>query len=149
MFFPKGHLYTVQWIKKHKNNNIIAICRAKCSRHGFLYIRGWKQMVIAPNDLFSWNNKYNEYNVTKDIYTLSSWSYARQLILCMLAFWSHAGVVFLVFLPSPHLVTSFHLPCLGSTDAHCSPLGDPVPLPPKWRPFPQGPRTLPYRGSEH
>ncbi len=27
------------------------------------------QMVIAPNDLFSWNNKYNEYNVTKDIYT--------------------------------------------------------------------------------
>jgi hypothetical protein len=28
-------------------------------------------------------------------------------------------------------------------------LGDPVPLPPKWHPSPQGPRTLPYRGSEH
>ncbi len=31
------------------------------------YIRGWIQMVLAPNDLFSWNNKYNkyiEYNIT-------------------------------------------------------------------------------------
>ncbi len=31
------------------------------------YIRGWIQMVLTPNDLFSWNNKYNkykEYNVT-------------------------------------------------------------------------------------
>ncbi len=35
------------------------------------YIRGWIQMVLAPNDLFSWNNKYNKYlgyNVT-DIFT--------------------------------------------------------------------------------
>ncbi len=31
------------------------------------YIRGWIQMVLAPNYLFSWNNeynKYNEYNIT-------------------------------------------------------------------------------------
>ncbi len=31
------------------------------------YIREWIQMVLAPNDLFSWNNKYNkyiEYNTT-------------------------------------------------------------------------------------
>ncbi len=30
-------------------------------------IRGWIQMVLAPNDSFSWNNKYNkyiEYNTT-------------------------------------------------------------------------------------
>ncbi len=26
-----------------------------------LYIRGWIQMVLTPNDLFSWNNKYNKY----------------------------------------------------------------------------------------
>ncbi len=26
------------------------------------YIRGWIQMVLTPNDLFSWNNKYNKYN---------------------------------------------------------------------------------------
>ncbi len=77
-----------------------------CSRHGFLYIRGWMQMVIAPNDLFSWNNKYNKYNVTRDICTLSSWGYARELILCKLAFWSHEGVFFLDLLPSPHSVLS-------------------------------------------
>jgi hypothetical protein len=46
-------------------------------------------------------------------------------------------------------VTSFHLPCLGSTDAHCPCLGDPVPLPPKWRPSSQDPRTLPHRGPIH
>ncbi len=51
--------------------------------------------------------------------------YSRQLTLCMLVFWSHEGVV---FLPSPNLITSFHLPCLGSTDVHCPRLGDPVPL---------------------
>ncbi len=28
------------------------------------YIRGRMQMVLTPNDLFSWNNKYSEY---KDI----------------------------------------------------------------------------------
>jgi hypothetical protein len=81
------------------------------------------------------------------IFTLSSWGYARELTLCMLSFWSHEGVVFLDFLPLPHLVTSFHLPCLRSTDAHFPRLGDPAPLPPKWRPFPQGPRTLPYWDS--
>jgi hypothetical protein len=32
------------------------------SRHGFLYIRGWMQMVLAPNDLFSWNNNTMKYN---------------------------------------------------------------------------------------
>jgi hypothetical protein len=62
---------------------------------------------------------------------------------------SHEGVVFLDFLPSPHLVTSFLFPYLGSTDALCSRLGDPVPLPPRWRPYSQGPPTLPYWDPEH
>ncbi len=74
--------------------------------------------------------------------------YACELTLCMLAFWSHEGVVFLDFLPSPHFVTSFLFACLGSTDALCPRLGDPVPLPPKWCPSSQGPRTLPYRDPE-
>jgi hypothetical protein len=73
--------------------------------------------------------------------------YARELTLCMLAFSSHEGVVFLDLLPSPHLVMSFLFPCLGSTDALCPRLGDPVSLPPKWRPYSQGPRTLPLPGS--
>ncbi len=63
----------------------------------------------------------------------------------MLASWSHEGVIFLDFLPSPHLVTSFLFPYLGSTDALFSRLGDLVPLPPRWHPYSQGPRTLPYR----
>ncbi len=75
-------------------------------------------------------------------------NYACELTLCTLASWSHEGVVFLDFLPSPHFVTSFLFPCLGSTDALCSRLGDPVPLPPRWRPYSQGPRTLPYRDPE-
>ncbi len=44
-------------------NYYILICTT-CSRHGFFYIRGWMQMVLAPNDLFSWNNKYNKYTNT-------------------------------------------------------------------------------------
>jgi hypothetical protein len=76
-------------------------------------------------------------------------SYARELTLCMLASWSLEGVVFLDLLPSPHYVTSFLFPCLGSTDALCPRSGDPVLLPPKWRPYSQGPRTLPYRDPEH
>jgi hypothetical protein len=76
-------------------------------------------------------------------------SCARELTLCMLAPWSHEGVVFLDLLPSSHSVTSFLFPCLGSTDALCPRLGDPVPPPPKWRPHSQGTRTLPYRDPEH
>jgi hypothetical protein len=75
-------------------------------------------------------------------------SYARELTLCMLAPWSREGVVFLDLLPSSHSVTSFLFPCLGSTDALCPRLGDPVPPLPKWRPYSQGPRTLPYRDPE-
>ncbi len=73
------------------------------------YIRGWIQMVLAPNDLFSWNNKYNKYNnnTFTDTFTCFSLSYAHQLTLCMLASRSHAGVVILGLLSSPHV---FSLP---------------------------------------
>ncbi len=69
--------------------------------------------------------------------------YARQLTLCMLAFWSHEGAV---FLPSPHLVTSFHLPCLGSTDAHCPRLGGPGPFTSKMAPLSTGSAHTPLPG---
>jgi hypothetical protein len=74
------------------------------------------------------------------IFTLSSWSYARELTLCMLAFWSHEGVIFLDFLSSPHLVTYFRLSCLGSTDPHCPRLGA-GPSPSKMAPL--------FTGSAH
>ncbi len=107
-------------------------------------------MVLAPNDLFSWNNKYNKYNgynVT-DTFTCFFVSYAHQLTLCMLASWSHEAVVFLDLWSSSHPITSSLFPYLGSTDAPCSRFGDPVPPSPKWRPYSQGPRTLPYRDPE-
>ncbi len=108
------------------------------------------QMVLAPNDLFSWNNKYNkynEYNVT-DTFTYFFLGYAHQLTLCMLASWSHEGVIFLDFLSPSHSVVSFLFPYLGSTDAPCYRLRDPVLPSPKWQPHSQGPRTLPYRDPE-
>ncbi len=78
------------------------------------------------------------------IYTYC-WPCTLTLTLCMIVPWSRDGVVFLA---STHLVTSSHLPCPDSTDAHRPPLGAQVPPPPKWRPFPQGPRTLPFQGPE-
>ncbi len=76
------------------------------------YIRGWMQMVLTPNDLFSWNNKYSEYRLY--YYITLQWihcqlsSSARWLTLCMLVSSSREGVVFLVFLPSSHF-TEFHV----------------------------------------
>ncbi len=55
----------------------------------------------------------------------------------MLASWSHEGVVFLDLLPSSHSITSSPFLYLGSTDAPCSHLGDPVPPSP------------PFTGSAH
>ncbi len=66
----------------------------------------------------------------------------------MLASWSHEGVVFLDLLSSSHSITSSLFPYLGSTDAPCSRLGDPVSPSQKWRPHSQGSRTLPYRDPE-
>jgi hypothetical protein len=55
----------------------------------------------------------------------------------MLASLSHEGVVFLDLLPSSHSVTSSLFPYLGSSDAPCSRLGDPVKMAP------------PFTGSAH
>ncbi len=55
-------------------------------------------------------------------------------------------------LPWLHAVSSFchvfPLPLSGLNWRSLSPLGDPVPLPPKWRPSSQGPHTLPYWDPE-
>jgi hypothetical protein len=69
--------------------------------------------------------------------------------LCTLTYSVHARILKPDLLPFPHLVTSFLFPYLGSTDALCSHLGDLVPLPPRWRPYSQGPRTPHYRDPEH
>jgi hypothetical protein len=89
----------------------MSIIHMYCSRHGFLHQR-MIQMVLAPNDLFSWNNKYNKYNnyTFTDTFTCFFLSYARQLTLCMLASRSRAGVVILGLLSSSHV---FSLPLPG------------------------------------
>jgi hypothetical protein len=121
-----------------------------CSRHGFLYIRGWMQMVIAPNDLFSWNNRYNKYSVTNVTNTFTH----SLLELCTWTHSVHARVLkpWRGSLPWPPAISSFchvfPLPLTGLNWRSLSLLGDPVPLPPKWRPYSQGPRTLPYRDPE-
>jgi hypothetical protein len=72
------------------------------------------QMVLTPNDLFSWNNKYSEYRLY--YYITLQWihrqlcSYARWLTLCMLVSLSREGVVFFVFLPSSHFTEIHVLP---------------------------------------
>jgi hypothetical protein len=104
------------------------------------YIRGWIQMVLAPNDLFSWNNKYNKYNnyTFTDTFTCFSLSYAHKLTLCMLASRSHAGVVILGLLSSSHV---FSLPLSGLNWR---------PLFPPWGSSPSFPNmAAPFTGSAH
>ncbi len=50
-------------LDQHVNETV----KRNCSRHGFLYIRGWMQMVLAPNDLFSWNNNTMKRNFCTDM----------------------------------------------------------------------------------
>jgi hypothetical protein len=75
------------------------------------------------------------------IYFLRPPSWSGTLTLCMLASWSHEGVVFLDFLPSSHSITSSLLLCLGPTDAPCPRIWDPTP------PFPN--MASPFTGSAH
>jgi hypothetical protein len=106
------------------------------------YIRGWIQMVLAPNDLFSWNNKYSkyiEYNNT-DAFTC--------FFLAMHTTYSvHAGILkpwrgrlpwSLVVFSSYHVFT---LPLSGLN--WCS-------LFPPWGFGPPFPKTAPpFTGSAH
>jgi hypothetical protein len=111
-----------------------------CSRHGFLYIRGWMQMVIAPNDLFSWNNRYNKYNGTKDIYTFF-------LRLCTSTYSVHARVLkpwrgSLLWLSATFSSCHVFPPSLfGLNWRSLSPLGGPGPSTSKMAPL--------FTGSAH
>ncbi len=65
-------------------------------------------MVLTPNDLFSWNNRYNKYAEYTIIYTSThlDLSLHTLLTLCMLASRSRGEVVFLSLLSSSHFVTT-------------------------------------------
>ncbi len=113
-------------------------------------------MVLTPNYLFSWNNKYSKHTVILSHYIHQQWihfsssSYARQLTLCMLVFWSCEGVVILVHSSSSHL-TMYHvfpLPLSGANWRSLFPLwGSGSPLP-KMAPPSAGSAHTPLSGSE-
>ncbi len=79
--------YKLKYIKfDRKVRNQISVVDKRAVPDTASYIRGWMQMVLAPNDLFSWNNKYSKYTVTllptlQWIYSLF-FSYARHHSLC-------------------------------------------------------------------
>jgi hypothetical protein len=121
------------------------------------YIRGWMQMVLTPNDLFSWNNKYSKYTIIlSHIYTVTricslSPSYAHHL-LCTC--WHSEAVMGSSSLSSRLLlislrVTSILFLCPELNDAPCPYYGGSVPPFPTWRPHSQGPHTLPFQGTRH
>jgi hypothetical protein len=120
-----------------------------CSRHDFTYIRGWMQMVLAPNDLFSWNKNTVRHGIFDRgihyVHYVTYYTMHATLTLCINISWSCVGAVFLVL---GHLAMYPLLHCPKSTNAHCPFLGVRGPLPQKWRPLSQDPRTLPPHGSE-
>ncbi len=110
-------------------------------------------MVLTPNDLFSWNNKYSKY---KDIYINNAFTFylLAMHINSLCACW-HPEVVkessslsSRRLLISPRITSSLFL-CLESTDAPCSRPEDPAPPFPRWRSHSQGPRTPPSQGPTH
>jgi hypothetical protein len=87
----------------------------------------------------SWNKNTVRHGIFMGIYYVHYAAYYTvhtTLTLCIS--WSGEGAVFFVL---GHLAMSSLLPCPESTDAHCPFLGVRGPLPPKWRPLSQDPRT--------
>jgi hypothetical protein len=113
-------------------------------------------MVLTPNDLFSWNNKYSKYTVILSHYIHQQWihfsssSYSMHVnLLC--ACWHSEAVKGSSYLSSRRLLISLHITsflflCPEPTDAPCPYYEDLAPPSPRWRPHPQGPHTLPFQG---
>ncbi len=127
-----------------KKNNIPDFQNQRCINvpDTASYIRGWIQMVLAPNDLFSWNNKYNkyiEYNNT-DTFTCS--------FLAMHTTYSvHAGILkpWRGCLPWPLVVfSSYHVFTLPLSGLNWRSLFPP------WGSGPPFPKMAPpFTGSAH
>jgi hypothetical protein len=88
-------------------------------------------MVLTPNDLFSWNNKYSKYMFTHYALYIEQIHFVSQLCtlltLCMLVILSRDGVVFFVLscLSISLGFTSYLLLCPKLTDAPCPGSGPP------------------------
>jgi hypothetical protein len=114
------------------------------------------QMVLTPNDLFSWNNKYSKYTVILLRYICYN-GFTSHLpamhvnLLCACWYsWAVKGSSSSSFcrLSISLWFTSCLLLCPKLTDASHSGPGAHPPLPfPKWRLHSQGPHTLPFQGT--
>jgi hypothetical protein len=111
-------------------------------------------MVLTPNDLFSWNNKYSKYTIilshkhynefTSRLPTL----HVNSLCAC----WHSRAVKESSSSSSRRLLISLQVTsplflCPELTDAPYHYYGGSVPPSPIWRPHPQGPHTLPSQGT--
>jgi hypothetical protein len=73
---------------KVKIERALVLDSPSCSWHDSTYIRGWMQMVLSPNDLFSWNSNTMS-TMLQWVFTLVA-GYARWHLLCA---WSFLEVV--------------------------------------------------------
>jgi hypothetical protein len=111
-------------------------------------------MVLTPNDLFSWNNKYSKYTIILSHIHYNEFT-SRLLTLhvnSLCACWHSKAVKESSSSSSRRLlislwVTSPLFLCPELTDAPCHYCGGSVLLSPIWRPHPQGPHTLPSQGT--
>ncbi len=113
-------------------------------------------MVLTPNDLFSWNNKYSKYRVTLLCYIHYNGFTAHlpamhvDLLCACWCSWAVKGSssLSLCRLLISLRFTSRLLLCLKLTDASYSGPGTHPPFPlPTWRLHSQDPRTLPFQGA--
>ncbi len=120
--------------------------KINCSRHGFLYIRGWMQMVLASNDLFSWNKKYNKYNVTNTFthFLLELCTWTHSVHARILKPWRGSLPWLPAISSSCHV---FPLPLSGLTWRSLFPPGGPGPPPSKMAPLFTGSAHTPLPGS--
>ncbi len=106
------------------------------------YIRGWIQMVLAPNDLFSWNNKYRKYMEYNIAVTFTCFFLAIHTTYSV-----HAGILksWRGCLPWPPAVLSFyHVLSLPLSGLNWRSLFPPWGFGP---PFPK--MAPPFTGSTH
>jgi hypothetical protein len=114
-------------------------------------------MVLTPNDLFSWNNKYSKYTVILSHYIHQQWVHFRlpaMHVNLLCACWHSEAVKGSSSLSSRRplislRITPFLFLCPEPTDAPCPYYEDPAPPFSRWHLHPQGPHTLPFQGPRH
>jgi hypothetical protein len=111
-------------------------------------------MVLTPNDLFSWNNKYSKYTIILSHIHYNEFTsrLPAMNVNSLCACWHSEAVKESSSLSSRRLLISLWVKsplflCPELTDAPCPCYGGSVPPSPIWHPHSQGPHTLPSQGT--